>query len=100
MKAAKSLVWAYGGEIVTSAQRRRISKLDLHAHHLTTTAQGVTQPRQSPITDIRTLTRLVFESYQASYPHSSPKVHRRYQKLISELSGHAIQGERGHSEPQ
>jgi hypothetical protein len=73
---------------VTPAQRLRISKLDLHVHHVTTTAAGVTQPRQSPITDIRTLTRLVFESYQASYPHSSPKVRRRYQKLIRELSDH------------
>ncbi len=85
---------------MTPAQRRRISKLGLHAHHLTTRPTDVTQPRQSPITDIRALTRLVFESYQASYPHSSPKVHRRYQKLIRELSDHAMQSERGHSEPQ
>ena len=85
---------------MTPAQRRRLGKLELHAHHLTTTTTGVTQPRQSPITDIRTLTRLVFESYQASYPHSSPKVRRRYQKLIRELSDHAIRGKRRHSEPQ
>ena len=74
---------------MTPAQRRRLNKLELHAHHLTTTTTGVTQPRQSPITDIRTLTRLVFESYQASYPHSSPKVQRRYRQLICELSDHA-----------
>ncbi len=88
---------------MTPSQRLRISKLyklDLHAHHLTTTAPGVTQPRQSLMIDIRTLTRLVFESYQASYPHSSPKVQRRYQRLIRELSDHVIQSERGHSEPQ
>ena len=84
---------------MTPAQRRRLGKLELHAHHLTTTAPGVTQPRQSPVTDIRTLTRLVFESYQASYLHSSPKVRRRYQKLIRELSDHAIRGERRHSKP-
>ena len=85
---------------MTPAQRRRLGKLELHAHHLTTTTADVTQPRQSPITNIRTLTRLVFESYQATYPHSSPKVQRRYQKLIRELSDHAIRGERRHSEPQ
>ena len=82
MKAAKPLAWAYGRETVTPAQRRRLGKLELHAHHLTTTTTGVTQPRQSPVTDIRTLTRLVFESYQHSYIDSSPKVQRRYQKLI------------------
>lgn len=80
---------------MTPEQRRRISKLDLHAHHLTTTASGVTQPRQSPITDIRTLTRLVFESYQDSYRHSSPKVQRRYQKLIRELCDQTKRCERG-----
>ena len=85
---------------MTSAQRRRLGKLDLHAHHLTTTTTGVTQPRQSPVIDIRTLTRLVFESYQGSYQHSSPKVRRRYQQLIRELSDHAIQSECRHSEPQ
>lgn len=73
---------------MTPAQRRRLGKLDLHAHHLTTMTTGATQPRQSPITDIRTLTRLVFECYQASYPHSSPKVQRRYQKLIHALTEH------------
>ena len=73
---------------MTPAQRRRLGKPHLHAHHLTTTATGVTQPRQSPVTDIRTLTRLVFESYQASYPHSSPKVQRRYQRLIHALTEH------------
>ena len=80
---------------MTPAQRRRLSKLDLHAHHLTTTAPGVTQPRQSPVTDLRTLTRLVFESYQASYPHSSPKVQRRYHKLIRELCDQTKRRERG-----
>ena len=82
---------------MTPAQRRRLGKPHLNAHHLTTTTTGVTQPRQSPITDIRTLTRLVFESYQASYPHSSPKVRRRYRRLICELSDHAKQREHGHS---
>lgn len=50
--------------------------------------EALMSARQSPITitDIRTLTRLVFESYQANYSHSSPKVQRRYQKLISELT--------------
>ena len=71
---------------MTSAQRRRLGKLELHAHHLTTRDPGVTQPQQSPITDIRTLTRLVFESYQDSYIHSSPKVQRRYRQLICRLS--------------
>ena len=85
---------------MTPAQRRRLGKPHLHAYGLTTTTTGVTQPRQSPITGIRTRTRLVFEGYQASYPHSSPKVQRRYQKLICELSDHAIRGERRHSEPQ
>lgn len=75
---------------MTPAQRLRISKLDLHARHLTTTAPGVTQPRQSALTDIRTLTRLVFESYQSSHINSSHKVRRRYKKLISELSDHTI----------
>ena len=84
---------------MTPAQRRRLGKLELHAHHLTTTTTGVTQPRQPPVTDIRTLTRLVFESYQASYPHSSPKVQRRYQRLICELSDYARKRERGHPEP-
>ena len=77
---------------MTPAQRRRLGKLELHAHHLTTTTTGVTQPRQSPITDIRTLTRLVFESYQASYPHSSPKIQRRYQRLIHALTEHGRHG--------
>ena len=80
---------------MTPAQRRRLGKPNLNAHHLTTTTIGVTQPRQSPITDIRTLTRLVFESYQASYPHSSPKVQRRYQKLIRELCDQTKRRERG-----
>jgi len=47
---------------------------------------SITSPRQSPITDIRTLTRLVFESYQHSYAQSSPKVQRRYKKLIHDLA--------------
>ncbi len=81
---------------MTPSQRRCLSKLDLHAHHLTTTTTGVTQPRQSPVTDIRTLTRLVFESYQASYPHSSPKIQRRYQRLIHALTEHA---QHGHKPP-
>ena len=81
---------------MTPAQRRRLSKLELHAHDLTTTTTGVTQPRQSPTTDIRTLTRLVFESYQATYPHSSPKVQRRYQRLIHALTEH---GRRDHKSP-
>ena len=85
---------------MTPLQRSRLGKSPVHIHYLTTQPTGVTQPRQSPITDIRTLTRLVFESYQASYPHSSPKVRSRYQKLIRELSDHAIQSERGHSEPR
>ena len=81
---------------MTPAQRRRLGKPNLNAHHLTTTTIGVTQPRQSPITDIRTLTRLVFESYQASHPHSSPKVQRRYQRLIHALTEH---GRRDHKSP-
>ena len=80
---------------MTPAQRRRLGKPHLNAHHITTATTGVTQPRQSPITDIRTLTRLVFESYQASYPHSSPKVQRRYQKLIRELCDQTKRRERG-----
>lgn len=95
MKAAKPLAWAYGGKTVTPSQRRRISKLVRHAHHPTTTAAGVTQPRQSPITDIRTLTRLVFESYQSTCKHSSPKVRLRYQKLIRELCDQTKRCERG-----
>jgi hypothetical protein len=73
---------------MTPSQRLRLSKSQQHIHNLTTRRTDVTQLRQSPITDIRTLTRLVFESYQASYMHSSPKVQRRYQKLILELSDH------------
>ena len=80
---------------MTPAQRRRLGKLEVHAHDLTTMTTGVTQPRQSPITDIRTLTRLVFESYQASYPHSSPKVRLRYKKLIRELCDQTKRCERG-----
>ena len=82
---------------MTPAQRRRLGKLDLHDHHLTMKTTGVTQPQQSPITDIRTLTRLVFESYQDSHLNSSPKVQRRYQRLICELSDHAKQREHEHS---
>ena len=48
------------------------------------------QPRQSPTTDIRSLTRLVFESYQDTYPASSPKVRARYCRLIEELSRKGI----------
>ena len=48
------------------------------------------QLRQSPTTDIRSLTRLVFESYQHTYPASSPKVRARYRKLIAELSRKGI----------
>jgi hypothetical protein len=57
---------------------------------LTSKPTGVSQPRQSPTTDIRRLTRLVFESYQDSYPSSSPKVRARYHKLIEELSRRGI----------
>ncbi len=48
------------------------------------------QPRQSPIADIRSLTRLVFEAYQDTYPASSPKVRARYRRLIEELSRKGI----------
>lgn len=48
---------------------------------------ALSEPRQSPITDIKTLTRMVLESYEASYIHSSPKVRRRYRRLICALSG-------------
>jgi len=51
---------------------------------------GTHQPRQSPTTDIRSLTRLVFEAYQDSYLASSPKVQARYRKLIEELSRKGI----------
>ena len=83
---------------MTPTQRLHVSKLKQHVHHLTTTTTGITQPRQSPITDIRTLTRIVLESYQASYLHSSLKVQRRYQKLIRDLADHAKGRERGHPE--
>lgn len=81
--------------MMTPSQRTRLGKSRMNARSLTTMSAGVTQPRQSPITEIRTLTRLVFESYQDSYIHSSPKVRRRYKKLISELSDHARGRERG-----
>lgn len=48
------------------------------------------EPRQSLVTDIRSLTRLVFESYQGTYPASSPKVQARYRRLIEELSRKGI----------
>jgi hypothetical protein len=57
---------------------------------LTSKPTGVSQPRQSPTTDIRSLTRLVFEAYQHTYPASSPKVRARYRKLIEELSRKGI----------
>lgn len=57
---------------------------------LTSKPTGVSQPRQSPTTDIRRLTRLVFEAYQDTYPASSPKVQARYRKLIEELSRKGI----------
>ena len=44
------------------------------------------QPRQSRVTGISSLTRLVFESYQDTYASSSPKVRARYCKLIEALS--------------
>lgn len=47
---------------------------------------ALTSTRQSPTTDIRALTRLVFESYQTSYGRSSPKVQRRYKKLTHDLA--------------
>lgn len=81
--------------MMTPSQRTRLGKSRMNARSLTTRPTGVTQPQQSPITDIRTLIRLVFESYQDSYRHSSPKVRRRYQKLIRELSDHAKRRERG-----
>ncbi len=80
---------------MTPSQRGRLGRSQQHSHNLTTRPTGITQPRQSPLTDIRTLTRLVFESYQDSYRHSSPKVRLRYQKLIRELSDHAKRRERG-----
>lgn len=80
---------------MTPSQRTRLGRSHMNARSLTTRSTGVTQPRQSPITDIRTLTRLVFESYQDSYIDSSPKVRQRYKKLISELSDHAKHSERG-----
>ena len=43
-------------------------------------------PRQSPITEIRALIRLVFESYQLNYSQSSPKVQKRYRRLIDDLA--------------
>lgn len=80
---------------MTPSQRLRLGRSQQHTRDLATRRTGVTQPRQSPITDIRTLTRLVFESYQDSYRHSSPKVQLRYQKLIRELSDHAKRREQG-----
>lgn len=80
---------------MTPSQRLRLGRSQQHTRDLATRRTGVTQPRQSPLIDIRTLTRLVFESYQDSFMHSSPKVRRRYQKLISELSDHARHRERG-----
>ncbi len=46
----------------------------------------IPSPRQSPITDIRALTRLVFEGYQTSFGNSGPKVQRRYKKLMRDLA--------------
>jgi hypothetical protein len=57
---------------------------------LTSKPTGVSQPRQSSTTNIRSLTRLVFESYQDTYPSSSPKVRARYHKLIEALSRKGI----------
>ena len=45
-----------------------------------------TLPQQSSITEIRSLTRLVFENYQLNYSHSSPKVQKRYRRLIDDLA--------------
>ena len=59
-----------------------------HARRPTPTPTTPTQPRQSPLTDIRTLTRLVFESYQTSFECSSPKVQRRYKRLIQDLAAY------------
>lgn len=70
---------------MTPSQRLRLGKSQQHIHNLTTRRTGVMQPRQSPLTDIRTLTRLVFESYQTSFERSSPKVQRRYKRLIQDL---------------
>ena len=61
-------------------------------HRPTPISTPITQPRQSPITDIRTLTRLVFESYQHSYAHSSPKVQRRYRQLLRDLADRHVPG--------
>lgn len=41
--------------------------------------------RQSPVTDIHTLTVLVLESYEQTFAHSSPKVHKRYERLLRQL---------------
>ena len=75
--------------MMTPSPRTRVNRASINARSLATRSTGVTQPRQSPITDIRTLTRLVFKSYQESYSHSSPKVQQRYRRLICELSYHA-----------
>lgn len=41
--------------------------------------------RQSPVTDIHSLTVLVLESYEQTFCRSSPKVHKRYKKLLRDL---------------
>lgn len=43
------------------------------------------QKRQSPVTDIATLTVLVFESYEQTFARSSAKVQGRYEKLLRQL---------------
>lgn len=43
------------------------------------------QKRQSPVTDIHTLTILVLESYEQTFAHSSPKVQARYERLLRQL---------------
>jgi hypothetical protein len=43
------------------------------------------QKRQSPVTDIATLTVLVLESYEQTFALSSPKVRGRYETLLRQL---------------
>lgn len=54
-------------------------------YKLSRPAHAKGERRQSPVTDIHSLTVLVLESYEQTFARSSPKVHKRYEKLLHDL---------------
>lgn len=80
------LLWVFSAEKCSSPTlwEGRFSVPEVR-YGLKKPAHQSSNTRQSPVTDIRTLTVLVLESYEQTFVRSSPKVHKRHEKLLSQL---------------